>query len=224
MPPARRKRKSECGTPGLVSGARACFLAHMLTLDHLVITCADLSKGTAWAQQRLGLPLQPGGKHALMSTHNTLLSLGPDLYLEVIAIDPEAPQPDLPRWFALDERPSEPRLSHWACRTDDLRTALAKTPPGHGTPTAITRGDLSWSMAVTGNGHLPCADTYPALLQWHSALPGPRLNDLGARLTSLTISTPEPFALDLADPRVTITQGPPGLTAEITTPNGPRTL
>ena len=74
------------------------------TLDHIVIACADLEQGTAWLRERLGVDPQPGGKHAAMGTHNTLLRLGPRHYLELLAIDPDAEAPPQARWFGLDER------------------------------------------------------------------------------------------------------------------------
>ena len=37
-----------------------------------------------------------------MGTHNRLLGLGTNVYLEVIAIDTEAAPPARPRWFSLD--------------------------------------------------------------------------------------------------------------------------
>ncbi|MFM7460122.1 MAG: VOC family protein, partial [Burkholderiales bacterium] len=61
------------------------------SLDHLVVGCADLARGAAWLERFLGVTLGPVGQHALMGTHNRLLSLGPDCYLELIAIDPAAP-------------------------------------------------------------------------------------------------------------------------------------
>ncbi len=45
----------------------------------------------------LGIAPGPGGVHPFMGTHNRLLRLGPRLYLELIAIDPDAPAPAQPR-------------------------------------------------------------------------------------------------------------------------------
>ena len=61
----------------------------MLTLDHIAVACTDLAEGTAWAEERLGVKMQTGGKHARYGTHNTLLGLADGLYFEVIAIDPD---------------------------------------------------------------------------------------------------------------------------------------
>jgi len=198
----------------------------MLTLDHLVITAPDLDEGTAWAEEALGVPLQEGGRHAVMGTHNRLLSLGPDLYLEVIAVDPQASPPAQARWFGLDDDLTAPKLTHWACRTDDLSRALDSAPPGHGRPMSITRGDLAWTMAVTSNGRLPLDDCYPALLSWQSALPGPRLTDRSVRLLELRVTHPNAaqMSLDIDDSRLVVSSGPKGFSARFSTPYGERSL
>lgn len=202
----------------------------MLALDHLAISCGRLEDGAAALETALGLPLAPGGQHPHMATHNRLLSLGPDLYLEVIAADPSQPRPAWPRWFDLDRFRGPARLTNWICRSDDLVAALADAPPGSGTPQALQRGDFRWQMAVPGTGTLPFDNCFPALIRWEGqAHPAPLLPDHGARLIALHVTHPEAAALRQAlrrlhDPRVTIAEGPPGLRATITTPQGERHL
>ena len=202
----------------------------MLTLDHLAISCTDLASGAAQVEEALGLPLGPGGQHPHMATHNRLLSLGPDLYLEVIAPDPAQPRPSWPRWFDLDRFSGPPRLTNWICRCEDLDAELAHAPPGTGTPVALQRGDFRWRMAVPATGILPFDNRFPALIQWEGkAHPAPRLLDLRARLTALHITHPQPDALRaalarLSDPRVTIAAGEPGMSATIATPFGEKHL
>lgn len=199
----------------------------MLLLDHLAVTAPDLASGIAHTQAALGMALGPGGQHAHMGTHNRLLSLGPDVYLEVIAIDPGAPAPVHKRWFDLDSGGDGPALSHWICRTPDMAAALAKAPPGTGQPMALARGDLRWQMAVPASGRLPFDDTHPALIAWQSA--PPTLPDSGARLKRLIITHPDAVALraavGLGDARVVYETGPAkALVAEIDTPHGLRVL
>jgi hypothetical protein len=202
----------------------------MLTLDHLAISCTDLGQGAAQVEAMLGLPLATGGQHPHMATHNRLLSLGPDLYLEVIAADPAQPRPSWPRWFDLDRFSGPPRLTNWICRTDDLDDELTHAPAGTGTPVALQRGDYRWRMAVPATGILPFENRFPALIQWEgTAHPAPRLPDHGARLTALHITHPDASALRaalarLSDTRVTVTAGPAALRAIIATPQGDRVL
>ena len=199
----------------------------MLSLDHIAITAPDLATGVAHTEAQLGMPLGPGGQHPDMGTHNRLLSLGPDFYMEVISIDPNAPAPARTRWFDLDSGPVAPSLSHWICRTPDLPAALARAPAGTGTPLSLSRAHLRWQMAVPDTGRLPFDDTHPALISWQSA--PPVLPDSGARLAELIITHPQADALAaqlaLNDPRVRFETGPAkALRAIIDTPNGQRIL
>ena len=201
-----------------------------LTLDHLAVSCLTLDEGVAFVETALGLSMGAGGKHAHMSTHNRLLSLG-DVYLEVIAADPDAPAPRWPRWFDLDSFTGPTRLTNWIAGCDDLTTELALSPAGTGTPVALSRGDYRWSMAVPANGKLPFDGAHPALIQWHTASPAPKLSDVGARLQRLDIAHPQADALRailatrLTDPRIVISHGPAmAMQATITTPHGTRTL
>jgi len=73
-----------------------------LAIDHLVIAAPDLASGTAHVADVLGIAPQGGGAHPRMGTHNRVLGMFGGMYLEVIAIDPEAAAPQRPRWFGLD--------------------------------------------------------------------------------------------------------------------------
>jgi hypothetical protein len=201
----------------------------MLALDHIAISAETLEAGAEWVEMALGVPLAGGGKHPHMGTHNRLLSLG-DLYLEVIAIDPEAPKPGHARWFDLDNFQGPPRLTNWICRTDDLDAALSSAPDT-GIATDLSRGDYRWRFAIPPTGNLPFNDTFPALIQWQGDLhPAKSLRDHGIRLTQLEITHPEAPALQaalqgLTDPRVTISRSPyHSLRATFQTPHGTRVL
>ena len=161
----------------------------MLAFDHLAVSAATLDEGAAHVEAALGVALATGGEHPLMGTHNRLLSLGPEEYLEVIAINPEAPDPGHARWFDLDRFVGKPRITNWVARTNDINAALSHAPPGSGLPLALTRGDLSWTMLVPPSGQLPFDGAFPALIEWDGAIhPADRLPDAGVRLNSLEIS------------------------------------
>lgn len=200
----------------------------MLTFDHLAISCDSLAEGVAHVEAALGVDLAPGGDHAAMGTHNRLLSLGPDEYLEVIAINPDAPGPDQPRWFDLDNFRGAPRVTNWICRCPDLEAALASAPAGAGVPWDLQRGDLRWRMAIPKDGRLPFDNTFPAMIEWQGeAHPAPRLPDRGIRLTGLTLAHPQADALRralgplIAERRLSIETGAvPALWVDLTGPNG----
>lgn len=201
-----------------------------MELDHLAVTCRDLDEGVAAVEAALGVSLAAGGRHAHMGTWNRLLSLGPGLYLEVIARDPAAERPAWPRWFDLDARTGGPVLSHWICRVGDLDAALAQAPAGAGRATDLARDAFRWRMAVPETGRLPFDDTFPALIEWQAGgHPADRLPDTGCRLRRLTVTHPRASALaaavGLSDDRVVFAEGPGKLlVAEIDTPMGPRML
>jgi hypothetical protein len=202
-----------------------------LALDHIAVSATTLQAGTDWVEQALGISLSPGGQHPHMGTHNRLLQLG-DVYLEVIAIDPDAARPAWPRWFSLDTFQGPPRITNWICRTDDLDAALAAAPAGTGTATDLQRGDYRWRFGIPRTGRLPFDDSFPALIEWQGDLhPARTLPDLGVRLLRLELT--HPLAGDLAaalqgqpaDPRVAIVTGPyRSFRASFSTPNGLRVL
>jgi hypothetical protein len=168
-------------------------------LDHLVVAAADLDAGAAWLEAHLGVPLAPGGRHAAMGTHNRLLKLGPRLYLELIAIDPEAPAPGRPRWFGLDDAAlkekiaERPRLIHWVARCDDIAAAAVACVEPPGDILDLARGDFRWRITVPVDGHLPGNGLIPSLIQWHSpAHPADKLPDRGCGLMKLEGFHPEP--------------------------------
>lgn len=174
-----------------------------LRFDHLVIGAASLEQGVAWAENRLGVTIPPGGAHPLMGTHNCLSALGPASFLEIIAIDPAAAAPARPRLFALDDPAMRarleraPRLIAWVTGTDDIAASLARAAGADlGRAVEMTRGALVWRLSVPDDGSLPEAGTLPALIQWR---PGPHpagaMTDQGLRLEALELRHPQPARL-----------------------------
>nr|MBP9951941.1 VOC family protein [Cypionkella sp.] len=203
----------------------------MLHLDHIAIAADTLAHGVAFVEHTLGVTMAGGGQHPHMATHNRLLGMG-DLYLEVIAIDPDAERPKWPRWFDLDNFSGGPQLTNWILSSENLDSDLTKCPEGTGKPVALQRGDYRWQMAVPADGKLPFDNAFPALIQWEGSLhPAAALPESGIRLTELIISHPKADTLQalmaplFSDPRVTFHHGPAkSISAHFSTPNGPRTL
>lgn len=201
-------------------------------IDHLVLACADLAQGAAFVRERLGVEVQPGGRHLLMGTHNALLKLGPRTYLELIANDPEGAA-QRPRWFALDtpavrERAAAaPFLLTWVARTDDIVRAVALAPAA-GKVIALSRGPFNWRIAIPDDGSLCLDGVLPTLIQWHGdAHPAAALPDAGCELVRLGLSHPKAGelaaalgALGLGGP-VQLGSGPVEISARIRTPQGP---
>ena len=169
--------------------------------DHLVLAARDLDAGAAWLEQHLGVALAAGGKHPRMGTHNRLLGLGDNFYLELIAIDTAAAPPEWPRWFALDrlQASDRPRLIHWVARSDDILRDAAGSAEPLGEILPMERGDYRWRISVPVDGHLPGDGLVPALIQWDVPLhPASRLPDRGCRLMKLEGFHPQPARIRTA--------------------------
>jgi hypothetical protein len=202
----------------------------MMHLDHIAVAGKTLQDAVAWAEEALGVPFQPGGRHDLFGTHNRLLGMADGLYAEAIAIDPDAPDPRRPRWFGLDHLSGPPRLTNWICATHDL-DEIRHHLPDAGPTVALSRGDLRWKMAVPEDGLLPFDNLHPALICWTSPVhPSAMLARSGCRLRRLVVSHPQSDVLAglvrplLKDDRVVFEAGGPSLLAEIETPHGLRLL
>ncbi|CAB3923183.1 VOC family protein [Achromobacter deleyi] len=222
-----------------------------LVLDHLVVAAADLDSGTRHVADLLGIAPAGGGAHPRMGTHNRVLGMAGGVYLEVIAIDPDAPAPQRPRWFGLDQPALRARLAdgpflaHWAARVaapDDLSDWQARHPDRIAPAIPMTRGDLRWRLTVPDDGSLPSwrdgdqaagDGLLPTLIQWDvDAYPGVSLPRQALTLQSLAGTHPRAALLRQglawlgADHLITIDQadGPPRLQARIETAQGVKTL
>ena len=168
----------------------------MAELDHLVIGARTLAEGAAFIQQHLGAKPQKGGKHPGFGTHNMLLGLGRGCYLEIIAPDPDQPEPAHPRPFDLDDpsvRPmleAEPRLLAWVARTPALDAVVARLGHRAGTVQEMRRGELHWRMAFPPQ-RLDMDNIIPALIQWTGEGASARLTDSHCRLVALEAEHPE---------------------------------
>ncbi len=203
----------------------------MLAFDHIAVSGETLEAASAHVEEALCVAMQPGGEHAVFHTHNRLLGLEDGLYLEAIAVNPDAPVPNRPRWFALDDFAGAPRLTNWICRSADLDAALAAVPLNLGRPVDLQRGDLCWRMAVPADGRLPFDNCAPALIEWLTTEhPAFRLTPSGVRLRRLIVRHPNADALaealgpHLLDDRIAFEAGTAALSAAFDTPHGPRSL
>lgn len=210
-------------------------------LDHLVIGCAELTRGAAWLERFLGVNLSEIGTHGLMGTHNRLLSLGTDCYLELIAIDPNGSTPLMPRWFGLDtfdvqqRIAQKPRLLGWVARTENIDALSEKTGGILGSIQQMERGDFKWRISIPDDGYPVEAGLVPTLMQWDVPIhPCQRLPDQQCRFEWMEAAHPNPAKIRYLlaglglENTLTITATPPysGMTmcAYIRTPNGVKTL
>ncbi|MGA2081737.1 MAG: VOC family protein [Holophaga sp.] len=201
-------------------------------LDHIAVTAPSLEAGCDYVEALLGVRPRPGGRHNRMGTHNCLLKLGPLVYLEVLAMDPEAGPPELPRWFRLDQdRDAPPRLAAWVARTTDVRTAAAASP-AYGRIEPFERGSLRWDITLPERGGLVYDGVAPLLIQWRTEPhPAAGMPDDRCALVGLEGWHPEAAAVSKLLEAVGLKEGfrvhpgpRPRLVARIQTPGGLRSL
>jgi len=209
----------------------------MNRLDHIVVAAATLGQGVEYLRDLLGVEVPAGGVHATMGTHNRVMQLGGDAYLEIIAINPDGTVPPRPRWFGLDAAllraalAERPRLVTWVMNTPNLAALAASADFAVGTPAAFSRDDLSWDIALTDDGRLLADGLLPYCIQWHnSPHPSRKMADLGCRLQKLILHHNRPdwlaARLESLDATQLVEIDPltdsesPRLTAVIDTPRG----
>ncbi len=92
-------------------------------IDHLLVGCSNLDEGIAYVERLSGYRAVYGGAHQGRGTHNALLKMGPNSYLEILAPDPQ--QGEL-TWFKDIVSLSNPLLIGYAVRQSNL-DEFAKT-------------------------------------------------------------------------------------------------
>jgi len=211
----------------------------MLKLDHLTVIAPDLAEGVLHVRNCLGLDVPFGQRHDYMGTHNHLLQLGEAVYLEVVAVDPEAEAPDRPRWFGLDDQKKVRsdwdegrRLRGWVARTDTIETIIAGHGSIFGEKVPLPAVNSSFDFTIPDDGSLPFDGAAPSVIDRRGK---PRsmatIADLGARLRSFTLEHPDPAAVEALYRAMSIDRPPaigrgPRLRyrAQIETPTGLREL
>jgi len=203
----------------------------MLVLDHIVVAGLTRQVATDFVQESLGVaPLAEGG-HPYFGTHNHLWGMGTECYLESIAIDPHASTPPHARWFGLDDFSGPPRIVSWVLSTADINVTLEHLGSDFGVPVRLERSKYHWDISVSDSGALPFGGFGPALIQWQPPEhPCRDLSDSGCRLLKLQVQHPQASSMQnmfghlLKDARVSFSDGPGHIFAEIQTDHGVVTL
>ena len=212
-------------------------------VDHLVVAAASLDDGVQWCETTLGITPGPGGRHALMGTHNRLFKIAspdhPRAYFEIMAINPDAPAPGRRRWFDMDddalrERISRlgPQLAHFVASVSDIDAAVAALKTlgiDRGKVLSASRstpaGLLQWQITVRDDGQRLFDGCLPTLIQWSGAHPTRAMPDSGIALQTLQLSHPQAAVLAAACRAiglgsVSVQAGPAGLAATLQTSRG----
>lgn len=117
-------------------------------IDHLVYASPDLDESIRELRDLLGVTAAVGGQHPRWRTRNALLSLGPRVYLEIMAPDSSLPDPARPRPFGIDQL-DRPRLATWVAHSADLQK-IASIAENEG----IDLGEIQAGSRVRPDGSL----------------------------------------------------------------------
>ena len=211
-------------------------------LDHLVIVTAVLEEGVDFCEKTFGVKMVKGGEHVRVGTHNYLLALDDGIYLEVIAINPNAGPLSCPRWFGMGmpeqcKRAGQgPFLATFVARIGNIAHAV-QAYPGLGPVRDMQRGTLEWQITIPDDGGLVEGGTMPTVIQWPEGVhPTQKLPVSGCRLERLEAFHPRPARLREAWSSIGLQENAqlsireasngenPFLVARIATPNGIITL
>lgn len=170
----------------------------MAEIDHIVIGARTLEEGARYVESLLGVKPSRGGAHPGVGTHNMLLGMGANCYIEIIAPDPDQSEPAHPRPFDLDDAAmrtmleAEPRLIAYVASTPALDAVVARLGPSHaGEIRAMSRGNLSWRMAFPPQRQ-DMDNLIPPLIQWEGERAAKHIRDSGWRLVSFEAEHPDP--------------------------------
>ena len=201
-------------------------------IDHIVIGAANLILGTNILETKLSTKFSPGGEHQIMGTHNKLLKLQSDIYLEVIANNPNVDKPSRRRWFSLDEARTKekikqsPRALCWVLEVDNIENTVKKCGYNPGEILQISRGELTWKITVPSNGRLVDNGVLPTLIEWPSDQhPSKKLTNSKVSINKLSLFHPEAYKIkniisDLIESDlIHISEGPPKIELTLTTQN-----
>jgi catechol 2,3-dioxygenase-like lactoylglutathione lyase family enzyme len=139
-------------------------------LDHIIVGCSDLDRVVRVLEDRTGVRAVYGGVHPGRGTRNSLLSLGEQSYLELMAPDPK--QERLTAFPALPKL-DEPKVIGWVVHTDDIDSVarrlrdsgVAFLGPADGSRKRPDGRELRWrilDLVDDGGGVLP------SFIQWDS--------------------------------------------------------
>lgn len=201
-------------------------------IDHLLYGTKDLNEGMTYIHELTGIKPVIGGSHPGLGTHNALMGLGNNIYLEIIAPDPRQNVERI--WMDLD-RLNKPKLFRWAATTRDAHQVRIQ-----GLKAGIDIGEIKSGSRYKPDGSLlewtlsdPNVNLgdglIPFFIDWgEEGNPTPELPG-GCTLESFKATHPDTekindiltaLGLDLSLQKGTEIQ----LIAELSTPNGPITL
>lgn len=203
-----------------------------MLIDHLVYAVPDLAAAVAEVEERFGVQAQAGGQHIGLGTHNALVALGTQTYLEIIAPDPGQPDPAMPRPLGVDDV-RRGGLVGWALACDDIDAAAARARSHGYDPGEVTDGQRIGSTGTVLRWRLThnamAGGLIPFLISWGDTEHPARSAPHGLTLEAFHLEHPDPASLALpltalgADVEIR-PAGTVALIARLSGPNGSMVL
>ena len=121
----------------------------MHKLDHIVFGASTLEEGTEFVESILQEKLSDIGYHKDMGTHNRVIKISDEVYLEVVAINPEMQKIKKRRWFNLDNPNLQKKLQKSPQIIGYVVEKNNKTPQEYYDPFFnASRANYRWKFAM----------------------------------------------------------------------------
>jgi len=202
-------------------------------IDHIVIGTSNLILGTSALESKLSHQFSLGGEHKIMGTHNKLLKLQSNIYLEVIAKNPNADKLTRPRWFSLDENniiekiKDTPRALCWVLEVENIEDTVKNCGYNPGEILQLSRDSMNWKVTVPPDGKLIDNGILPILIEWNKDQhPSKKLSDSSVSLNKISLYHQDPKRIKkiisnlIQSDFIQVLEGPPKIELILTTQNG----
>ena len=202
-------------------------------IDHIVIGTNNIISGSNILEKKLNVKFSPGGEHKIMGTHNKLLKLQSNIYLEVIANNPNADKLTRPRWFSLDENNiiekinDTPRVLCWVLEVENIEDAVKNCGYNPGEILHLSRDSMNWKVTVPPDGKLIDNGILPILIEWNKDQhPSKKLSNSSVSLNKISLYHQDPKKIKkiisnlIQSDFIQVLEGLPKIELILTTQNG----
>ena len=150
----------------------------MNKLDHIVIGAFTLEEGTEFVESKLQSKLSDIGYHENLGTHNRVIRIDDNVYLEVIAINPQSRNLKVRNCFNLDNSTLQsklkksPQIISYVIENNDINILKYYDPFFE-----VSRANYRWQFAMPSykknilNDDIIESGIIPSLISWKSENP-----------------------------------------------------
>lgn len=168
--------------------------APQASFDHIIYAINNLEAGIKSIKEKTGVEATFGGTHPHIGTQNALLSLGSDVYLEILSPDPKG---KLIETYQFITTLTEGRMIRWAAHTNNIESLLKAANDNGYKNSGIADGQRNTSDGKTLKWRTLMVFTdidevMPFFIQWGIETPHPATTSpKGCTLKSLKLTYPD---------------------------------